>query len=150
MYVLILYARAPRPRPCSSPMACSTAWWSSSRLIWAFLTFVSIVRLVKSLWVGCSKICQNTSCPFWSSPCVARSKLMPKFSMVQIFFIFACRTHMWKLASYKNFPLYGIYNHSIVQYCWTRLLHHDHLYNTIIQMQLVQLTFLDCGAYENW
>ena len=51
-YVLISHARATRPHPCSSPMAYSTAWQYCSR----FIASVSIVRLIKSLWIVCSRI----------------------------------------------------------------------------------------------
>ena len=51
-HVLISYTRVTRPHPHSSPMAHSTAQWSLSR----FMASVSIVQLIKSLWVGHSDL----------------------------------------------------------------------------------------------
>ena len=56
-YVLISHARTTRPRLCSSPMAYSR--WQHGDIapgLWAFLAYVSIIRLIKSLWVGRSRI----------------------------------------------------------------------------------------------
>ena len=112
LYILISHARATRPRPC---MAYSTARRYRSR----FLASVLITRLVKSLWVGCSRI--------WHSIAVyheSRSSLRVVLSTCKNLdgsnFIFACRMHMrnmWKLAPSENFPLYGIHSDMCIQLC---------------------------------
>ena len=81
-YVLISHARVTKPLPCSSPMAYSTACRGDMAPgLWAFLASVSIVRLIKSLWVGRSRIWHSIAVyhKSRSSPRVARSKYTQKF-----------------------------------------------------------------------
>ena len=88
-------------------MAYSTAWWSPSRFM-TFLASVSIVRLIKSLWVDHSKIWHNSSCPY-SIFTACKVKVHAKISIVEIFvvFIFACRTRMRKFPAIRYLKLGG-------------------------------------------
>ena len=111
LYVLISYARATRPHPCSSPMAYSTEWWSLSPGLAMSVLALASIWLIISLWVSCSKIWQNNSCLYSTFNTCGQVKVW----FTQIFFncsnfIFVCRIsirNIRKLAPYKNFPLYG-------------------------------------------
>ena len=80
--------------------------------LWAFLASISIVQLIKSLWVGPSKIWQNTSYLYSIFTVYGEVKVHAKMFDHSNFhsFYLVCRTHMQnmhKLAPCKNFPLYG-------------------------------------------
>ena len=100
-------------RPCRSPMACSTAWWSCSRFMKLYSFHFDHMTDQESL-VGHSKIWQNTSCLYPIFTAHSEVKVQANFwSFKFSVFIFACRTHMrnvQKLAPYENFLLYGSSN----------------------------------------
>ena len=116
LYVLISHARATRPRSCSSPMACNTAWRYRSRFMSLYSFCFDRTTDKESLGRPLKDLALY-SCLYHksrSSPRVARSKFTQKISMVQISVvsISACRTfmrNMGKLAPCENFPLYGIW-----------------------------------------
>ena len=114
LFVLISHAQATRPCPCSSPMAYSTAMLHGdlSPGLWAFLASVSIEGLIKSPWVGRSKIWRHTSCPYSIIATCGGVKVHVKMHFFKFswFSFYMQNTHekYTKLAPYENFPLYGI------------------------------------------
>ena len=105
-HVLISYARATRPHPCSSPMAYSAAWCTRSRFMSLFSFCFDRTNDQQSLGRLLKDLAKHIAARIRSSLHVARSKFTQKNLIVQIFvvFIFACRTHMrnmQKLAPYE-------------------------------------------------
>ena len=73
-----------------------------------FLVSVSIIRLIKNLWVGRSKIWQTLAVCIRSSPCVARSKFTQKFyrSNYRSFYVHMQNMHAKyaKISTIRKFP----------------------------------------------
>ena len=77
------------PRPCRSPMAYSTAWWSCSRFMKLYSFHFDRMTDQESL-VGHSKIWQNTSCLYPIFTTHSEVKVQANFSIVQIFSFYFC------------------------------------------------------------
>ena len=76
-------------RPCRSPMAYSTAWWSCSRFMKLYSFHFDHMTDQESL-VGHSKIWQNTSCLYLIFTTHSEVKVQANFLIVQIFSFYFC------------------------------------------------------------
>ena len=84
-------------------MACSTAWWSCSRLMSLFSFCFDLIT--DQEWVDRTKIWQNTSCPYPIFTACSEVKVHANFFDCSTFhsFIFTRRTHVWNMQKFAPY-----------------------------------------------